>query len=32
MFDFQPEGTSLLVDYFGTGLMLTLENRRQIYA
>jgi len=32
MFDFQPEGTNLLIDYFGTGAMLTLEQRQRIYA
>jgi hypothetical protein len=31
MLGFQPEGTFLLVDYFGTGGQLTLENRRNIY-
>jgi hypothetical protein len=31
MLGLQPEGTFLLVDYFGTGGQLTLENRRNIY-
>jgi hypothetical protein len=31
MLDFQPEGTFLLVDYFGTGGQLTLEDRRDFY-
>jgi hypothetical protein len=31
MLGFQPEGTFLLVDYFGTGGQLTIEHRRNVY-
>jgi opacity protein-like surface antigen len=31
MFDFQPDGTSLLIDWYGTGGMLTLEHRLRFY-
>lgn len=31
MLSFQPPGTSLLIDYYGTGAQLTLENRTRIY-
>jgi hypothetical protein len=31
MLDVQPEGTWLMLDYFGTGGQITVENRRPIY-
>jgi hypothetical protein len=31
MLDFQPDGTFAIVDYYGTGGMLTLEHRAPIY-
>jgi hypothetical protein len=31
MLRFQPPGTSLFIDYYGTGAQLTLENRTPIY-
>jgi hypothetical protein len=31
MFDFQPDGTFVLIDWYGTGGMLTLEHRAPIY-
>lgn len=31
MLSFQPPGTFLLLDYYGTGAQLTLENRTRIY-
>jgi hypothetical protein len=31
MLDFQPDGSFAIVDYFGTGAMLTLEHRAPLY-